>query len=95
MVLAGLATLYLSWLNRKHAQMRVALGKRAVVRDYSLMSAQEVDRLRNLARHIQEDADEDSNNPANGDASLQRRKTADHAFSDATDLENEDFIFVY
>jgi len=75
-ILIVLATLYLMFLNRKHANRREALGKSAIVADRSMMNAQE--RL----------ADEQNNA---GD----EVEGGEKAFDDITDLQNEDFVFVY
>lgn len=90
-VLVVITTAYLMWLNRSHGQRRVALGKKAIIRDYSLESAEEIERLKHVDRSIQETADvDDENSPLSQD-----HEFVDKAFADATDLENEDFIFVY
>lgn len=90
-VLVVLTTLYLIWLNRNHGQRRVALGKKAIIMDYSLESAEEIERLKHVDRSIQETADvDDENSPLS-----HQHEIVDKAFADATDLENEDFIFVY
>jgi len=62
------------FLNRKHANTRIALGKSAVVLDRSMMNAQE--------RIVSEGVDAGTGE-------------GEQAFDDITDLENEDFVFVY
>jgi hypothetical protein len=66
------------FLNRKHANTRIALGKSAVVLDRSMMNAQE--------RIVSEGVD-----AGTGEGEQEGEK----AFDDITDLENEDFVFVY
>lgn len=80
MVLCGLITAYLMYLNKSHANRRVALGKSAVILDTSLDTAEEA-----AARQAAAEAEGDAPDAATGD----------RAFENATDLENEDFVFVY
>lgn len=80
MVLCGLTTLYLMRLNKSHADRRVAMGKSAVIVDTSLDSAEEA-----AARQA----------AADGEGEAPGAVTGDRAFENATDLENEDFVFVY
>ncbi|POR31583.1 Putative transporter [Tolypocladium paradoxum] len=102
-VFVGMATLYLRWLNRTHSQRRVALGKNAVIADLSLETAEEVERMEELERAMQEasrgqsNGDVDSNPPDNNERCLTPQKggTGSKSFADVTDLENEDFVFVY
>ncbi|KAE8364517.1 major facilitator superfamily domain-containing protein [Aspergillus caelatus] len=79
-VFAILTNLYLIYLNRKHAQRRLDLGKSAQVVDESMLSKQKVGKAVEL---------EDVN------ALPQQNQTEDKGFSDTTDLKNEDFIYVY
>ncbi|GAB1209156.1 hypothetical protein APSETT445_007923 [Aspergillus pseudonomiae] len=79
-VFAILTNLYLIYLNRKHAQRRLDLGKSAQIVDESMFSKQKVGKAVEL---------EDAN------AAPQQNQTEDKGFSDTTDLKNEDFIFVY
>ncbi|OAQ66380.1 allantoate permease [Pochonia chlamydosporia 170] len=90
-VLVILTTLYLKWLNRKHGQRRVALGKKARIRDFSLESAEEIQRLKHVDSTVQHAADlYDNSEPLRLESEVLNK-----AFADATDLENEDFMFVY
>lgn len=73
-------TMYLKMLNRQHAQRRVALGKSAHVVDTSMETSEEVARLGQMEMQ----GDEAQHDPSKG-----------KQFSDMTDLENEDFVFVY
>lgn len=70
----------LTSLNLAHERRRVALGKNAKVVDTSLDSAEEMECRRQRGQ-------EEEVNPA-----IERARDKD--FSDATDLENEDFVFV-
>jgi heme/copper-type cytochrome/quinol oxidase subunit 4 len=80
-IIVVLTTLYLAFLNRRHAKRRVELGKSAVVYDNSLDSVEEVEKRRQTAGNT---------DAAGGDANH-----GDKAFENMTDLQNEDFIFVY
>lgn len=80
-VLVCITTAYLGFLNKKHSQKRVLMGKQAVLFDSSLDSAEEV-----AARQALLNAD----GPVEGDAAEGAR-----AFENLTDLQNEEFIFVY
>ena len=80
MILCGLTTFYLMYLNKSHANRRVAMGKSAVIVDTSLDTAEEA-AARQAAAEGQGDAPETT--------------PGDRAFDNATDLENEDFVFVY
>lgn len=94
---------YLKWLNVSHAKRRVALGKKADIVDMSLETAAEVGRRSALDRVIQEGSRaaeggseydfEADNNHFSEEFPVQAN---DHnSFADLTDLENEDFVFVY
>lgn len=103
MLLVGIASLYLVWLNHRHGLRRVALGKSAVVTDLSLETAGEVERMERLARTMPQEGVRQ----ANGSVDVALRDAQDDgpamnaagerskSFADATDLENEDFLFVY
>jgi hypothetical protein len=67
-------------LNKRHAKRRVAMGKSEIIVDRSMMNSQE--------RQISDQVDE-----ANGEGVW--AAGGEKAFDDITDLENEDFIFVY
>jgi hypothetical protein len=84
MCLVGVTSIYLRWLNRQHATRRVALGKSSIVRDMSLETAEEVSRIEGMQRAMREDGEGASEDTVGG-----------KAFADLTDLENEDFVFVY
>lgn len=67
------------FLNKRHANRRVAMGKSAVIVDRSMMTDKERAADRALGGNPEE-------------ATI---TSGDNAFEDMTDLKNEDFIFVY
>lgn len=81
MIMSGITTVYLAFLNKSHAKRRVELGKSAVVYDNSLDSVDEVERRRQAA--------------GGTDAAEGSADAGDKAFENTTDLKNEDFVFVY
>ncbi|CAG8951359.1 hypothetical protein HYFRA_00007270 [Hymenoscyphus fraxineus] len=74
-ILIVLTNLYLIFLNKKHAERRVAVGKSAVILDRSMMNVQE------RAADV---------NDTDGVGTEGAK-----AFDDLTDIQNEDFIYVY
>lgn len=86
-VLVGVSTMYLAYLNRDHSRRRVLAGKDALIVDYSLYSPEEADRLRRVkaigAEHVE--------NARDGTES----GVGARAFDDLTDLMNDEFIFVF
>ena len=69
------------FLNRRHAKRRQELGKNAVVVDESMMAKNQMEDSKTV--EIEE---------------VSRRQKAleeDNALRDMTDLQNEDFIYVY
>lgn len=97
------ASLHIKRLNLQHGRRRVALGKSAVVVDMSLETAEEVERMEVMenSQHqgsAREIADNEADNPSRGDALEEDghgTQQGDKAFGDVTDLENEDFLFVF
>ncbi|RBR23988.1 uncharacterized protein FIESC28_03298 [Fusarium coffeatum] len=99
------ASLHLARLNRLHSQRRVALGKSAVLVDRSLETAEEVERIEHMERTLRGGAtlrestgdDEDNRISQAHDMEDNRtdQKEGDKGFGDTTDLENEDFLFVF
>ncbi|CAK7214050.1 hypothetical protein SCUCBS95973_002014 [Sporothrix curviconia] len=81
-VLSLLTMAYLRYLNQSHAARRVAAGKSATIVDISLFSAADADRM------MQEMA-------AQGEMGENGAPTGDRAFENLTDLENDEFVFVY
>lgn len=79
-IIIAFTTVYLMWLNKRHANKRVAMGKSEVIVDRSMMNSSE--------RMISDQVDE-----ANGEGAWV--VGGEKAFDDITDLKNEDFIFVY
>ncbi|UKZ67482.1 uncharacterized protein TrAtP1_008643 [Trichoderma atroviride] len=102
-VLVGITSLYLKYLNTHHAKRRVALGKSATVLDMSLETAEEVERMEALERAMREGTQrlsvENGDTRLEGDDEESGVQTEDakgqKAFADITDLENEDFVFVF
>jgi hypothetical protein len=82
-VLVGITSSYLAYLNRDHSRRRVKAGKDAVIIDYSLYSAEEADRLRRT--HAADRAE----------SAATSEETGARAFADLTDLQNDEFIFVF
>lgn len=97
------ASLHIKRLNQQHGRRRVALGKSAVVVDMSLETAEEVERMEVLehSQHqgsARETADNEADSPSRGDALEEDghgTQQGDKGFGDVTDLENEDFLFVF
>jgi hypothetical protein len=52
--------LYLKFLNQKHSQMRVAVGKPAVIVDLSMMGKKEISEMDKTQTEIPEDLGEDA-----------------------------------
>jgi hypothetical protein len=95
-LLVLVTTAYLKVLNRSHAGRRAALGKKVEIMDLSLESAQEVERMGEMDRALREERERVSQE-AGEDAEERGHHggKSGKAFSDATDLENEDFVFVF
>lgn len=73
------------FLNRRHAKRREELGKNAVIMDESMMGKSQME---NGKASELEDGERGAN---------QRQKALeeDNALRDMTDVQNEDFIYVY
>ncbi|KAJ6007847.1 allantoate permease [Penicillium herquei] len=82
-VFAMLTDLYLIILNKKHAKKRELLGKSAVIVDESMLAKDEI-------QHSKAVEVEDIN-----EAQAANTTAVDNGFADTTDLQNEDFIYVY
>lgn len=80
--LVGITSFYLRRLNQSHAQRRIAMGKSAIVVDSSLETAQNAGLMDSMRGSEDGVADRED-------------QSGDKAFADATDLENEDFVFVH
>lgn len=80
-----LTTIYLRFLNRRHAALRASLGKEVVVVDTSMVDIRDDD----TTSSTEMGTDEFSGQGVTG------HKVGEKAFDDETDLKNEDFIFVY
>ncbi|KAI1500410.1 major facilitator superfamily domain-containing protein [Biscogniauxia marginata] len=89
-VLVVVTSVYLRILNKSHANKRVAMGKPAVLVDTSLDSAKEAAAKQALAK---------ADGTAEGNAAAIEEATkmvvGERAFENLTDLENEEFVFVY
>jgi hypothetical protein len=83
--LVGLTSAYLVWLNKSHSRRRARLGKAAAAIDYSVLSSEDAERMRRSQRV----------DAAGDDAPEDDHQEGDRAFQDMTDLQNEDFIFVF
>ncbi|TDZ16785.1 putative transporter [Colletotrichum orbiculare MAFF 240422] len=94
-VLVGLASAYLAWLNRSHSRRRVAMGKSAVIVDTSLFSAAEAEKMRRAGRPPPAGADGHEMAEAGEDAAAAQENVGSRAFENLTDLENEEFVFVF
>lgn len=98
--LVVLTSAHLRRLNRHHGKRREALGKSAVVFDGSLETAEEVERMEHMERAMRRSsvaAIDESSRLASAAEEEQRddNRKDDKAFEDITDLENEDFVFVF
>lgn len=78
------------------------MGKKAVIFDSSLETAREVDRMGTIEENWQRDSRLHNGELGSSLDAADRRPSDDetegqnsNAFADLTDLENEDFIFVF
>ncbi|KAI1484885.1 major facilitator superfamily transporter [Biscogniauxia mediterranea] len=90
MVIVFATTIYLRVLNKSHAKKRVAMGKPAVVVDTSLDSAKEAAAKQALAKA---DGTPEGNAAAVEEAA--QVVVGERAFENLTDLQNEEFVFVF
>lgn len=79
-VISLLIPVYLALLNKRHAKRRAELGKSAVRVDESMLKKTEV----SAAKGLELESGEHNVGQSN-----------DNGFSDLTDMQNEDFIYVY
>ncbi|PHH89629.1 hypothetical protein CDD83_5645 [Cordyceps sp. RAO-2017] len=96
--LVVLASFYLRWLNLRQSQRRLAMGKSAAIVDPSLETAAEAERIEQWERATQAGPYRRSARSTDeGEQGVSRQwgPKGVKSFSDATDLENEDFVFVY
>lgn len=84
--LVAVTSTHLARLNRSHSRRRVALGKSAAIVDSSLDTSTSAGILDSMRREQRRSGDE---GPDEDDVS------DDKTFADTTDLENEDFVYVY
>ncbi|GAB1318253.1 Allantoate permease [Madurella fahalii] len=83
--ISAIIPFYLMFLNRRHAKRREELGKNAVVVDESMMGKNQMETGK--ASELED-----------GEGGANRRQKAleeDNALRDMTDVQNEDFIYVY
>ncbi|KAL2760982.1 hypothetical protein ACRALDRAFT_1059302 [Sodiomyces alcalophilus JCM 7366] len=92
-VLVAVTTAYLGHLNREHSRRRVRLGKSASIVDYSLYSAEDADRARRLAE-LARAQDTEAGDTGGADEGS-RDRVGSRAFDDMTDLQNEEFLYVF
>ncbi|KAF3761646.1 allantoate permease [Cryphonectria parasitica EP155] len=81
-IVSGLIPLYLMYLNKRHAKRREELGKSAAIVDESMVKKEKIEESKAVEL---EDAQ----------APQLRSLEEDNALHDVTDLNNEDFIYVY
>lgn len=79
-ILSLLIPIYLTVLNKRHAKRREELGKSAIRIDESMMKKEEMTQGKGI------ELEETGDTP---------RQEVDNGFSDLTDIQNEDFIYVY
>ncbi|KAF7552521.1 hypothetical protein G7Z17_g4268 [Cylindrodendrum hubeiense] len=97
------SSLHIRRLNEQHSRRRVALGKSAVIIDMSLESAEEVERMETMESSLRRGTSSgignyETSSPSGGDElgeDAHGNQQGDKAFGDVTDLENEDFLFVF
>lgn len=96
------ASYHIRHLNSVHSQQRIALGKGALLVDRSLETAEEVERIESMERAMEEHRERMRNDQdARGsevdglDRPENDHKQDGKAFGDVTDLENEDFLYVF
>ncbi|KXH50108.1 major facilitator superfamily transporter [Colletotrichum salicis] len=92
-ILVVLVSLYLAFLNRSHSKRRVAMGKSAVIIDTSLFSAAEAEKAKQQ-QAAQAVGDNGHEMAAAGEEQAEENVGA-RAFDNLTDLENEEFVFVF
>jgi hypothetical protein len=80
-VLSLLIPIYLALLNKRHAKRREEVGKSTVRIDESMLKKVEMTQGKGI--ELEETGE------------VPNRNVADNEFSDLTDMQNEDFIFVY
>lgn len=100
MVLVVVTTAHLKMLNKNHAKRRVAMGKSAVIIDTSLDSPEEIAAAATTtAQQSQQNDGQNARNAEEGDASASPgddvERPGDRAFENLTDLQNEEFVFVF
>lgn len=92
-VMVGATSAYLAFLNKSHSKRRVAMGKSAVIIDTSLLSAAEAERMQ-AAGQLTGTGD-GQEMAAAGDEGTTAGDVGARAFENLTDLQNEEFVFVF
>ncbi|KAI8223617.1 putative transporter [Colletotrichum sp. SAR 10_99] len=92
-VMVGATSAYLAFLNKSHSKRRVAMGKSAVIIDTSLFSAAEAERMQ-AAGQLTGTGD-GQEMAAAGDEGTTAGDVGARAFENLTDLQNEEFVFVF
>ncbi|KAK6081873.1 allantoate permease [Seiridium cupressi] len=85
-ILVGITSAYLGYLNKSHSKRRVAMGKSAVIVDTSLESTERA--VVTQGTGVNESGTAEGHPSTTG-------AIGEHAFENLTDLENEEFIFVF
>ncbi|KAI2469060.1 MFS general substrate transporter [Annulohypoxylon bovei var. microspora] len=102
-VICAVATVHIKFLNASHSKKRVAMGKPAIIIDTSLDSPEEIAEAAAAAAALKKSAGEndagDVKNAEEGDragaSADEVEGPGDRAFENLTDLENEEFVFVF
>lgn len=94
-IVVVITTFYLAWLNRQHSKRRVALGKAAVIIDTSMSGIVDDDDEETVAGNSEFPVVGGENETGVANSKRNEPRVGDKAFDDETDLQNEDFVFVY
>jgi hypothetical protein len=86
-ILGAVIPLYLVILNKRHAKKREALGKNVDIVDESMVRKRQTKMVEDVLQV--EDAGQGSSQAS------KKRLEDDQGLKDMTDLQNEDFVFVY
>ncbi|KAI1804457.1 MFS general substrate transporter [Daldinia bambusicola] len=95
-ILTVTTTTYLKILNANHAKRRVAMGKSAVIVDISLDSSKDAAAMQQKDINGNRDAiNTDEGDIIAAPSTKDVGKSGGRAFENLTDLQNEDFVFVF
>ncbi|KAL2872871.1 hypothetical protein SGCOL_011991 [Colletotrichum sp. CLE4] len=92
-VLVVLISLYLAFLNRSHSKRRVAIGKSAIIIDTSLFSTAKAEKAKR--EQAAQAARDNRHKMATAGEEQAKENVGARAFDNLTDLENEEFVFVF